>query len=76
VRAPLALLAQARAASGLPVAAIGGITLANARSAIESGADMLAVISALFDAPDVPAAAREFSSRFEPLPAGATHVRP
>ena len=76
VRAPLALLAQARAASGLPVAAIGGITLANARSAIESGADMLAVISALFDAPDVRAAAREFSSLFEPIPAGATHVRP
>jgi len=76
VRAPLALLAQARAISGLPVAAIGGITLANARSAIEAGADMIAVISAIFDAPDIEAATREFTSLFEAQPAGALHVRP
>ena len=75
-RAPLALLAQARAASGLPVAAIGGITLGNARSAIDAGADMLAVISALFDAPDTRAAARQFASLFESIAAGASHVRP
>jgi thiamine-phosphate pyrophosphorylase len=74
--APLALLAQARDASGLPVAAIGGITLGNAGSAIDAGADMLAVVSALFDAPDVRAAARQLASLFTPIPAGASHVRP
>ena len=64
VRAPLAALAQARAA-GLPVAAIGGITAANARQAVAAGADMLAVISAIFDAPDVRAAAAAIASAFD-----------
>ena len=62
VRAPLELLAQAKAESGLPVAAIGGIDASNAGGAVEAGADMLAVISALFDAPDVESAARRFAS--------------
>lgn len=66
VRAGLAAIAAAREASGgLPVVAIGGITLANARAAIDAGADMLAVISALFDAPDVRAAAAGFTSLFQ-----------
>lgn len=73
VRAPLAALADARRLSGLPVAAIGGITHANAREAIEAGADMVAVVSALFDAPDVAAAARRFAALFPP--SGASHVR-
>jgi thiamine-phosphate pyrophosphorylase len=76
VRAPLQLLRQAREASGLPVAAIGGIDLANARAAIEAGADMVAVISALFDAPDVGAAARAFTALFDRSPSGVPHVRP
>jgi len=65
VRAALASLAEARSASGLPVAAIGGITLDNADEALRAGADMLAVITALFSAPDVREAARAFSDRFE-----------
>jgi thiamine-phosphate pyrophosphorylase len=60
VRAPLELLRAARQASSLPVVAIGGITPANARLAIDAGADMLAVISAIFEAADVKAAARDF----------------
>jgi len=64
VRAPLDLLARARADSGLPVAAIGGIDTGNAPLAIAAGADMVAVISALFDAPDVAATARRFASLF------------
>jgi thiamine-phosphate pyrophosphorylase len=63
--APLEAIARARAASGLPVAAIGGIDTANARSVVESGADMLAVISALFDAPDIEATARAFSTLYQ-----------
>jgi thiamine-phosphate pyrophosphorylase len=65
VRAPLARLAQARAASGLPVAAIGGITADNAALAVAAGADMIAVISALFEAPDVAQAARALSRPFD-----------
>ena len=64
VRAPLELLGRAKAESGLPVAAIGGIDTSNAREAVAAGADMLAVISALFDAPDVEAAARRFATLF------------
>lgn len=75
VRAPLALLAQAREASGLPVVAIGGITLANAGQAIAAGADMVAVISALFDAPDVRAAARGFAALFNQASPGGPDVR-
>lgn len=65
VRAPLSLLTEARAL-GLPIVAIGGITPDNARSLIDAGADAVAVISALFAAPDVEAAARRFSKLFDP----------
>jgi thiamine-phosphate pyrophosphorylase len=63
VRAPLELFAAARPL-GLPLVAIGGITLANAPAVIAAGADCVAVISALFDAPDVAAAARSFENLF------------
>ena len=75
VRAPLAALAEARRLSGLPVAAIGGITAANAPTAIAAGADMLAVISAIFDAADVQAAARSIARLFDANPSGAEDVR-
>jgi thiamine-phosphate pyrophosphorylase len=74
VRAPLALLAEARRAGGLPVVAIGGITAANAGEAIAAGADMVAVISAVFDARDVESAARAISSLFTAIQ-GESDVR-
>ena len=49
---------------GLPLVAIGGIRADNARALIDAGADMLAVISALFGARDVRAAARDFADLF------------
>jgi thiamine-phosphate pyrophosphorylase len=49
---------------GVPVAAIGGITLQNAAQLITAGADWLCVISAVFRAPDVEAAARGFAGLF------------
>jgi thiamine-phosphate pyrophosphorylase len=72
-RAGLAALAQARRRVRVPIAAIGGITAANAAAAIASGADMLAVVSALFDAPDVAQAARALSGSFDTEP--DPHVR-
>ncbi len=66
VRAPLALLAEARR-FGLPVAAIGGITVNNAPEVVAAGADMVAVISDLFDAPDVRRRAEEFQQVFSVL---------
>lgn len=60
VRAPLALLQQARRQVTVPVVAIGGITLDNAAGLIDAGANAVAVISALFAVPDVEVAARKF----------------
>jgi thiamine-phosphate pyrophosphorylase len=65
VRAPLALLQQARQQVVLPVVPIGGITLDNAGELLEAGVDALAVISALFAAPDVEVAARNFCQFFK-----------
>ena len=62
--APLALLGAARRRLDLPIAAIGGITLANATQTIAAGADLLAVISDLFDAPDITAQARDYHKLF------------
>ena len=64
VRAPLALLGNAKRRLSIPVVAIGGITLDNAPGLIAAGADGVAVISALFDADDVGIAARRFSALF------------
>lgn len=64
VRAPLELLREAKRHLTVPVAAIGGITLANAPQLIAAGADSVAVISALFGAVDIRAAARQFSAFF------------
>ena len=63
VRAPLELFAQARAL-GVPLAAIGGITLQNAPQVIAAGGDLLAVISDLFDAPDIRQRARDYGKLF------------
>lgn len=53
-------LAAARKATRKPLVAIGGITLQNARSVIEHGADSVAVIGALLGAPDLGEQARKF----------------
>jgi thiamine-phosphate pyrophosphorylase len=57
-------LLHASAGLGLPRVAIGGITPDNARGLVEAGADLLAVIGGVFDAPDPAAAARTLRSLF------------
>ncbi len=61
VRAPLSLFKHDL---GVPKCAIGGITLENASQLIDAGADLLAVITDLFDAPDVTARARAYAKLF------------
>ena len=63
VQAPLELFRQARPL-GLPVVAIGGITADNAAPVIEAGAGAVAVISDVFDAPDIGARARQYAALF------------
>ena len=64
-RADPALLSATHDETGLPLCAIGGITLDNAAPLLQAGADMLAVISALYDAADPGRAARQFIKLFE-----------
>jgi len=65
LRAGLPLLQQARREFALPLVAIGGIDRHNARPLIGAGADAIAVISALFGAPDIEIAARDLNHLFE-----------
>ncbi len=55
------------AALGLPRVAIGGITPDNGGALIDAGADLLAVISGVFGAADVRAAARRYADLFESM---------
>lgn len=61
-RAPLSLFGSEL---GVPLCAIGGITLDNAPALIAAGASLLAVISDLFDAPDIAARAAQYRKLFE-----------
>jgi thiamine-phosphate pyrophosphorylase len=63
-RATPALLAEAVRSLPVPVAAIGGITLANVQDVIATGVRLVAVISALYDAPDPAWAAARFTASF------------
>ncbi|WP_020683595.1 thiamine phosphate synthase [Marinobacterium rhizophilum] len=62
--APLSLLPLAAQELGLPVVAIGGISMDNARQVAEAGASMVAVIHALFAAADIRHQAQLFSQQF------------
>jgi thiamine-phosphate pyrophosphorylase len=53
------LVRAARSNARLPIIGIGGITVGNARSVMEAGADGVAVISAILDAPNPREAAAE-----------------
>lgn len=64
VNAPLGLYRRAAAEIGLPVVAIGGITLDNAGILIGVGVDAVAVITDLFGATDVEQRAAAFASLF------------
>lgn len=64
VHAPLELYRQAHAEVGLPIVAIGGISRHNAPELIGAGVAAVAVITAVFNAPDVEKAAREFAALF------------
>jgi thiamine-phosphate pyrophosphorylase len=61
VRAPLSLFRGIE----VPSCAIGGITLQNAPQVIAAGADMVAVISDLFDAPDIAGRAAAYRKLFQ-----------
>lgn len=63
-RVSLRLLAEVARALPVPVAAIGGITPDNAPAVLDTGVRLLAVINALYDAPDPRRAAVQFMALF------------
>jgi thiamine-phosphate pyrophosphorylase len=64
VRAPHTLFARSRAELNVASCAIGGITAANGAALVAAGADLLAVITDLFEASDVAARANDFAQLF------------
>ena len=62
--ATTALLSQARQQLNLPIVAIGGITPENGKKLVQAGADFLAVISGIYEAPDPALATRAFLNLF------------
>ncbi len=62
--ADIGQLQRAKAELSIPVVAIGGITPENGRALVEAGADMLAVIRALFGAGDITGKAQAFNKLF------------
>jgi len=64
-RASLELFTFAKAELLATTCAIGGITLTNAAPLITAGADLLAVITDLFSAPDIAARATAYQRLFE-----------
>ena len=64
VRAELALIIEAKKKFAIPIVAIGGISLQNAPQLIAAGADAVAVISDLFNAPNITAQASAFQQLF------------
>lgn len=69
VAAPHSLFKEARETLGVPTCAIGGITLDNASAIIHAGADLIAVITDLFTAPDISARAEAYQQLFEEISA-------
>jgi thiamine-phosphate pyrophosphorylase len=59
-------LREIRGAVALPVVAIGGMDTTNARSALEAGADAVAMISALRDVSDVVATVTDLRRALDP----------
>jgi thiamine-phosphate pyrophosphorylase len=62
----LGIFQQAKQRVNVPVFAIGGITIDNVRQVIDAGADGIAVVSGVFAAADVEAAARALARLFTP----------
>ncbi|MHB1428093.1 MAG: thiamine phosphate synthase [Rhodocyclaceae bacterium] len=64
-RASLDLVAEAKRRFKVPVVGIGGITTKNAPQLLAAGADMIAVLTDLFDAMDIRKQAERFQKLFK-----------
>ncbi len=67
-RASMDLLTRAKRELGIPVAAIGGITIQNVGQVIDAGADMVAVITDLFNTMNIQERAAAYQKLFKEKP--------
>lgn len=58
------ILLEAKKQLNIPICAIGGIEIANAKALIDNGADMLAVISDIWKSENIEAKAKEYKRLF------------
>ena len=65
-RAKIELLKRAKQTFSTPVCAIGGITTTNASDIYKAGADMIAVISSVFNASSPSRAVQEYLTQIQP----------
>jgi thiamine-phosphate pyrophosphorylase len=61
---PLSIFTEAKQKIAIPLVAIGGITLENASSVLQAGADAIAVVGALFNASDTAETSLQFTHLF------------
>ena len=66
-RADLDLIVRAKQELDIPVCAIGGITQENVMPLLQAGADMVAVISSLFDAPSPARSVQDYLALLQPV---------
>jgi thiamine-phosphate pyrophosphorylase len=64
-RTPLTIYREVKQHVSVPVFAIGGINIHNAQQVRDAGADAISVISGVFGAPDVGAAAKALADLFD-----------
>jgi thiamine-phosphate pyrophosphorylase len=64
VTTPAQIVSDAKAALTLPLVVIGGMTIENAAPLVARGADMVAAITSVYQAPDIAAAVRGFAGMF------------
>jgi thiamine-phosphate pyrophosphorylase len=65
VHAPLSLFGRCRDELCIPACAIGGITLGNAPTLLSAGASLLAIITDLFESPDIESHSMAFQQLFK-----------
>ncbi len=66
-RADLDLIVRSKQELDVPVCAIGGITQENVMPLLQAGADMVAVISNLFDAPSPARSVQDYQALLQPF---------
>ena len=64
LQTPLSIFTEAKRKMAIPIVGIGGISLENAASVLQAGADAIAVVGALFNTSDIKETSKQFTHLF------------